>query len=236
MINLGDIAAGQSVKCSFMVQFKNDAADSTYINHATIRSASHESVYVKAPEVMILHGGGDGSSFTNIHYQLFNGFGDGYGNPRNQWRPTTDMRLDHMCLVGYRLMTDYYRRSLGNGTFTVPDDVTDREAQYFISHGIISAAEYSDGAATQAQIYRILNYAIGANLYSTSGAAMSRASVASLICDLTGRDKNPDTNGLPIAYYIDKGSYGNLIDEVSNGHDYTVDSRGNEKWISILTD
>jgi len=131
-------------------------------------------------------------------------------------------------------MTDFYRGSLGNGTFTVPDEITDREVQYFISQGIISAAEYTEGAATQAQIYRILNFATGANLYSNSGSAMSRASVASLICDLTGRDKAPNTNGLAIGFYSDKGGYANLIDEVSNSHDYTMDSRGKETWVTIL--
>ena len=236
VVNLGDIAAGQSVTCNFSVQFKNDAANSTYTNHATIKSTNRDSVYVKAPEVSVINGSGESPFTTDIHYRLFSGFGDGYGNPRHQWRPTNDMQLNHMCLVAYRLMTDYYRSTLGNGTFTVPDNVTDRECQYFISHGIISAAEYSEGAATQAQIYRILNFAIGANLYSNSASAMSRASVATLICDLTGRDKAPNTNGLPLLYFMDKGSYSNLIDEVSNSHDYTMDSRGKETWISILAD
>ena len=235
VVNLGDIAAGQSVKCDFSVQFKNDAANSSYTNHATIRSTNKDSVYVKAPEVTVVNGGNNPFT-TDIHYRLFSGFGDGYGNPRHQWRPVNDMQLNHMCLMAYRLMTDYYRNSLGNGTFTVPDTVTDRECRYFISHGIISAAEYTEGAATQAQIYRILNYAIGANLYSNSTASMSRASVASLVCDLTGRDKSPNTNGLTVAYFMDKGSYSNLIDEVSNSHDYTMDSRGKETWFSILID
>ena len=235
VINLGDIAAGQTVKCDFSIQFKNDAVNTTFTNHATIRSTSRDSVYVKAPEVMIM-GGGDYTSSTDIHYRLFAGFGFGDGTPRHEWRPTNNMQLNHMCIVGYRLMTDYYRSSLGNGTFTVPDSVTDRECQYFISQGVISAAEYTDGAATQSQIYRILNFAIGANLYSNSTSNMTRASVASLICDLTGRNKNPNTNGLPIAFYSDKGSFANLIDEVSNSHDYTIDSRGVETWISILND
>ena len=234
VVNLGDIAAGQSVKCQFSVQFKNDAANSAYTNHATIRSVNQANVYVKAPEVTIMSGGE--SSITDIHYKLFAGFGFGDGSPRYEWRPANDMQLNHMMIVGYRLMTDFYRGSLGNGTFTVPDDITDRESQFFISHGVITAAEYTEGAATLSQIYRILNFAIGANLHSTSAAPMSRASVAALICDLTGRDKNPNTNGLPVAYFSDKGSYANLIDEVSNSHDYTMDSRGNETWTAILND
>ena len=237
VVNLGDIAAGQSVKCEFMVQFKNDAANSTYTIHATIKSNNQASVYVKAPEVLIMGGGGNNSAFTDLHYQIFAGFGYGDGAPRHEWRPTTNMMLNHMCIVGYRLMTDYYRSSLGNGTFTVPDDITDREVQFFVSQGIISAADCTYGSeATQSQIYSILNFAIGANLYSSSSTTMTRASVASLICDLTVRDKSPNTNGLPVAFYSDKGSFANLIDEVSNSHDYTMDSRGKETWISILND
>ena len=234
VINLGDIETGKTVAVHFTVQFKNDAANSTYTNHATIVSTSHDNVYVKAPEVYIAGGGGTGdtpNSYTEIHYKLF------IGNDDGEWKPNADMRLDHMCLLGYRLMTDYYRSTLGNGSVTVPDSVKDREAQFFISHGIISAAEYeTNTAATQSQIYRILNYAVGAGLSSNGTSTMSRASVASLICDLTGRDKTPNTNGLAVAYFPDKGSYAGLIDEVSNSHDYTLDSSGNETWISILKD
>lgn len=74
VINFGDIAAGQSVKCDFMVQFKNDAANSTYTNHATLKSTNKDSVYVKAPEVVII-GGGDSTYFSDIHYKLFVGYG-----------------------------------------------------------------------------------------------------------------------------------------------------------------
>ncbi|MCD7947392.1 MAG: DUF11 domain-containing protein [Oscillospiraceae bacterium] len=232
VINLGDIDAGKEVKVSFTVQFKNDAANSSYTNHATIKSTSHDSVYVKAPEVVIMAGGGkEFDAYTEVHYKLFIGFPDG------EWKPSENISLNNMCILGYRLMTDYYRSTLGNGTITVPDGITDREVQFFISHGIISASEYSNGTdATQSQIYRILNYAIGAGLSSNSSAGMSRTSVATLICELTGRDTNPNTNGLYVAYFPDKGSYVGLIDEVSNSHDYTLDSSGNETWISILND
>lgn len=48
-----------------------------------------------------------------------------------------------------------------NGTITVPAGITDREVQYFISHGIISAAEYNaDVDATESMIYRILNASV----------------------------------------------------------------------------
>ena len=237
VINLGDIAAGQSVKCDFTVQFKNDAENSSYVNHATIKSTKETSVYIKAPEVVIMGGGKGSYSYTNIHYRLFNGYADDDGNPLYLWQPEDDLLMKELCYIGYRLMTDYYRRSIGNGTISVPDDISIREAQYFISHGIISAAEFQPGEkATQSQIYRVLNFAIRANLPSGSAATMSRASVASLVCDLTSRDKTPNTNGLPVAFFSDKGQYAALIDEVSNSHDYTVDSLENEIWISILKD
>jgi uncharacterized repeat protein (TIGR01451 family) len=238
VVNLGDIAAGQSVKSDFAVQFKNDAANSTYVNQATIKSTNKTNVYVKAPEIVIMSGGIGTHSYTDIHYRLFNGYADPENNnPLYLWKPEDSLLMKEICYIGYRLMTDYYRSSIGNGIFTVPDDVSIREAQYFISHGIISAAEFTPGEkATQAQIYRVLNFAIGANLSSGSAANMSRVSVASLICDLTNRDKKPNTNGLPLAYFSDKGPYAALIDEVSNSHDFTVDSIGKENWISILND
>jgi uncharacterized repeat protein (TIGR01451 family) len=242
VVNLGDIAAGKTVKCEFTVQFKNDAVNSTYTNHSTIRSINKDSVYVKSPEVVIMGGGGSsdevgGANYSEIHYRLFIGYADETGASLYQWMPNDNVWLDHICIIGYRMMTDYYRSSLGNGTVTVPNNITGREAQFFISNGIISASEYEwDVIATQSQIYRILNYAIGAKLSSNSAVPMSRTSVASLICDLTGRDKNPNTNGLPVTYFSDKGLNAGLIDEVSNSHDYTMDSNGKETWVSILND
>lgn len=235
VITLGDIEPGQSVKLDFMVQFKNDAANSTYTNHATIKSTNNASVFVKAPEVVIMAGGGNKEfdAYTEIHYKLFVGYDEG------DWQPNTSMRLDHACILAYRLMTDYYRSTLGNGAITPPDNIKDREVQFFVSHGIVSAGEFVDGGntiATQAQIYRLLNYALGTSLLSSSSAPMSRASIAALVCDLTGRDTSPNTNGLTVAYFPDKGTYAALIDEVSNSHDYTLDSYGNETWISILND
>lgn len=187
-------------------------------------------------------GGGDGgkdaiTGYTDIHYRLFIGYADATGASLYQWMPDDNVWLDHICIIGYRLMTDYYRNSRGNGTITVPNNITGREAQFFISNGIISASEYEWNAiATQSQIYRILNFAIGAKLSSNSASPMSRTSVASLICDLTGRDKNPNTNGLPVAYFSDKGLNAGLIDEVINSHDYTLNDNGKETWISILND
>ena len=238
--NLGDIAPGQEVICKFTVQFKNDAAGQTYTNTATLKGTNMENVYVKAPEVLILEGSNNGLpplTHSSIHYRLFAGYGDAQGNPLFLWKPDTNISMSHMCIVGYRLMTDYYRDAKGNGTITVPAGVTDREAQYFISHGIITAAEYNASAdATESMIYRILNAATRSNLSSNSNNGMKRASVAKLICEVTERDMTPNTNGLTVSYFSDKGAQAALIDEVSNSHDYTLDSAGNEAWQSILSD
>ena len=239
VFNLGDIPAGKEVICSFNVQFKNDAAGQVYVNNATLKGTNMENVYVKAPEVLILESQNpyDPHTNSNIHYRLFAGYGDAQGNPLFLWKPDTNITMSHMCIVGYRMMTDYYRNSQGNGTITVPAGITDREAQYFISHGIISAAEYNAGAdATESMIYRILNETVGSNLSSNSNARMKRASVAKLICEKTDRDMTPNTIGLTLSFFSDKGAYTALIDEVSNSHDYTLDSAGNETWQSILSD
>lgn len=236
--NLGDIAPGQAIICSFMVQMKNDAAGQTYTNNATLKGTDGRNVFVKAPEILILSGDDGGTlPYSSIHYKLFAGYGDTNGNPLFLWKPDTNISMNHMCMIGYRLMTDYYRESRGNGTITVPNGITDREVQYFISHGIISPTEYSGGAdATESMIYRILNASIGSKLSSNSTTGMKRVNVAKLICELTNRDMTPNTNGLTLAYFSDKGTHTALIDEVSNSHDYTIDSAGNETWQSILAD
>ena len=219
------------------MQFKNDAANQTYTNNAVIKGTDGQNVYVKAPEISIVGGGSgkDPDTSTDIHYKLFAGHGDHLGNPLYLWGPTDNIKINHMAIVGYRLMTDDYRNTVGNGTITVPSGVTQREVQYFISHGIISAAEYTSGAdATESQIYRILDFTIGAGLSSNSTDSMKRKDLAELICSLTKRDTTPNTNGLPLAYFTDKGAYASLIDEVSNSHDYSLDSSGNETWQSIL--
>lgn len=232
---LGDIEPGKEVVCKFSVQIKNDAAGHTYINHATIKSSNGKTVYVKAPEVVII--ASDDILPTDNHYKLFVGHGDNLGNPLFIWDPDGDIQIDHMFILGYRLMTDDYRKAAGNGTITVPSGVTSREAQYFISHGVISANEYTSGAvATQSQVYRILNATTGANLSSNSTAGVKRIDVANLVCDFTKRDKTPNTNGLPLAFFSDKGTHAGLIDEVSNSHEYTKDSSGNETWTKILQD
>ena len=54
------------------------------------------------------------------------------------------------------------------------------------------------------------------------------------LCDFTGRDTNPNRNGLINRTFTDVGSYAQLVAEVSNSHEYTKDSHGRETWIKLL--
>lgn len=229
---------GQEVVCQFSVKTMNDAAGMTYINNAALKGTDGKNVFVKSPEITILSGD-DGNNpflpYSSIHYALFSGHGDSQGNPLHLWEPDGNIKLEHMCIASYRLMTDNFKNELGNGTHTVPDSVTNRGARFFLSHGVITASEYTAGApATQSQIYRILSFATKANLTSNSSNPMKRIDVASLICDLTKRDKSSNSNGLVYMYFTDKGQHASIIDEVSNSHKYTLDSAGHETWQSVF--
>ena len=63
---------------------------------------------------------------------------------------------------------------------------------------------------------------------------IKRMSPAEELCDIFGRDKNPDTNGLPVRQYTDLQGLSvkqlGIINEVSNWHTYTMDSEGHETW------
>ena len=63
----------------------------------------------------------------------------------------------------------------------------------------------------------------------------SRLQWAEELCDIFDRDKDPDTNGLPLRQYTDVGGLSakqmGIINEVSNWHTYTLDSEGEEHWI-----
>ena len=73
--------------------------------------------------------------------------------------------------------------------------------------------------------------------YSTTDKSIltSRLQWAEELCDIFDRDKNPDTNGLPLRQYTDVSGLSakqmGIINEVSNWHTYTLDSDGEEHWI-----
>lgn len=240
VIYLGDVAPQQEVICDFSVRMKSDAAGSVYVNNAVIKGTDGKTVYVKSPEISILGGesGGGTITATELHYRIFAGIADYTGTPLYLWKPNDPIDIAHMCIAGYRMMTDYYRGTLGYGNIPVPPEIRTREVQFMISHGVITADEYQGSTpATQSQITRILNFSIGADLKDLgSTATMKRHEVARLICEVTNRDMKPNKSGFPVSYFTDKGAFVDLIDEVSNTHDYTIDSRGKETWVSVVND
>ncbi len=240
VLNLGDIQPGGSAEAQFRVEFKTDASGKAFTNYATLKSPSHKDVGLTAPEVSVLE---DVTvPFTDIHYRLFYGYGDSQGNPTFKWRPEEPITLRQVCQLAVRIMTDDYRKSLGYGTKAVPEGVTTKDARFLISLGMVSTAEYSsesDGRkpATQAQTYRILSAAFQRDLTSyivSAEGEVSRIKVAMDLCEITSRDTNPDRSGLEGAFFTDVSSYAALVAEVSNGHEYTKDSRGRETWIRLI--
>jgi uncharacterized repeat protein (TIGR01451 family)/fimbrial isopeptide formation D2 family protein len=244
VMNVGDIAPGSQAVVEFSVQFKNDAANSTYINFASIQSTSHDPVPVKSPEISVSGGGGNDEhdALTDFHYQIFQGESDdATGQPALIFAPNRNIYLKEICYIGYRIMTDNYVKSIGMGTHAVPDTIKDRETQFFISHGIIPAsafdvAGYNFTIATQAQIYAVLQFAAGkapTGVSQNGTGYMSRIAIARIVCELLDRDQTPDTNGLPTNPLVDKGSNVLLIDEVSNEHTFTLDSSGeHDTWVT----
>lgn len=85
--------------------------------------------------------------------------------------------------------------------------------------------------ATSDQLNTLVKYITGTNA-GLSGN-VSRLTFAKLICQLTGRDTDPDTSGYSghIQYFVDSGSSSGLITEVSHEHDFILDTDGNEYWI-----
>ena len=81
------------------------------------------------------------------------------------------------------------------------------------------------------QLNTLVKYITGTNA-GLSGD-VSRLNFAKLICQLTGRDTDPDTSAYSghIQYFTDSGSSEDLITEVSHEHDYVLDTDGNEYWI-----
>ena len=84
--------------------------------------------------------------------------------------------------------------------------------------------------ATSDQLNTLVKYITGTNA-GLSGN-VSRLNFAKLICQLTGRDTDPDTSAYSghIQYFVDSGSSVGLITEVSHEHDYVLDTDGNEYW------
>lgn len=245
-LELGDIASGQSHTIVLTVQFKADAGGTTYVNYAT-GEGDNGNATGKSPEVEIISSVVD--LITDIHYQLYNGYDE------NMWRPADRISLQEVCIVAYRLISDGGNTWLDRGTVTVPDYEFSipEEAKYFVSIGVLPASVFDTTKMTEDVDYEI-NYEVSENgylrIWATSeqlntlvkyitgtnaglSGDVSRLNFAKLICQLTGRDTDPDTSAYSghIQYFTDSGSSEDLITEVSHEHDYVLDADGNEYWI-----
>lgn len=245
-LELGDIASGQSHTIVLTVQFKADAGGKTYVNYAT-GEGDNGNATGKSPKIEIVSMVDD--PITDIHYQLYNGYDE------NMWRPADRISLQEACIVAYRLISDGGNTWLDRGTVTVPDYEFSipEEAKYFVSIGVLPASVFDTTKMTEDVDYEI-NYEVSGKgylrIWATSeqlntlvryitgtnaglSGDVSRLNFAKLICQLTGRDTDPDTSAYSghIQYFTDSGSSAGLITEVSHEHDYMMDADGNEYWI-----
>ena len=245
-LELGDIAPSEFHEIKLTVQFKNDSGGKTYVNYAT-GEGDNGNATGKSPEIEIVSVVDE--PVTSIHYQLYAGYADGL------WRPGDRISLQEACTVAYRLIANGGNTWLERGTTTVPDYefTIPEEGKYFVSIGVLPASVFDTTRMTEDVDYEI-NYEISKNgyvrIWATSeqlntlvkyitgvnaglSGDVSRLTFAKVICQLTGRDTDPDTSGYSgnIQSFPDSGSSANLVTEVSHEHDYMLDTDGNEYWI-----
>jgi len=243
-LELGDIAPNESRVIKLVVEFKNDAGGKTYVNLATGTGDNGHAVG-ESPEIEVIAPTYDPS--TDIHYQLFNGYGDGL------WRPNDRVSLQEACTVAYRLIANGGNTWLPRGTTTVPkyEYSIPEEAKYFVSIGVLPASAFDTTRMTNGVEYEI-NMDISKNgylrIWATSGQLntlvsyvtkanaglsgdVSRLTFAKVICQLTGRDTSPDVSGYSgnLRTWADAPS--SIVTEVSHQHDFIMDSDHNEYWI-----
>ena len=245
-LELGDIAPRQSHTVTLTVQFKADAGGKTYVNYAT-GEGDNGNTTGKSPEIEIISPVDD--PITDIHYQLFTGYTDG------KWRPGDRISLQEACTVVYRLISSGGNTWLDRGTVTVPDYEYNipEEAKYFVSIGVLPADAFDTTQMVEDEEYEInyeitksgylriwasadqlnalVKYATGSN--AGLGGDVSRLTFAQLVCQITGRDTDPDTSGYSgnIHSFPDvSGSAESIVTEVSHEHDFILDTDGNEYW------
>lgn len=244
-LELGDIAPGESHVIKIMVEFKNDAGGKTYVNLAT-GTGDNGHAMGESPEIEVIASTYDRIT-TDIHYQLFNGYGDGL------WRPNDRVSLQEACTVVYRLIANGGNTWLPRGTTTVPKYKYDipEEAKYFVSIGVLPASAFDTTRMDEGDDYEI-NYTISKNGYLRIWAAsgqlnslvayatkaniglsgdVSRLTFAKAICQITGRDTSSDVSGYSgnLRTWADASS--SVVTEVSHEHDFIMDSDRNEYWI-----
>ena len=258
-IELGDIAAGKSKEVRFTVQFKNDAGGKTFMNMATCTGMlDGEKAFDQdeAPVVQIVDDGGP----TEVHYAIFHGTANGDGTPSGKWDPNRNVYLYELATTAYRIMTNDYQNRLQSGTGYVPDYISKNYAAdvgYIVGAGILYGNEFlpSSGMvegedytvfgpaedpvynvyATKDQVGRVLQALFGSDYGVQGSGYMSRLELATVYCAVQGRDTSPDYQtaaaaGMKIQTFTDARNNGTVI-EVSNGHDYMIDSYGNETWV-----
>ncbi len=245
-LELGDIEPGQSHKIALTVRFKNDAGGKIYVNYATGKG-DNGTTTGKSPEIEIISPVDD--PITDIHYELFSGYTDG------KWRPGDRISLQEACTVIYRLLSNGGNTWLDRGTVTVPDYEYNipEEAKYFVSIGVLPADAFDTTQMVEDEEYEInyeitksgylriwasadqlnalVKYATGSN--AGLGGDVSRLTFAQLVCQITGRDTDPDTSGYGgnIHSFPDvSGSAESIVTEVSHEHDFILDTDGNEYW------
>ena len=99
-LELGDIAPNEKRVVKITVEFKTDAGGKTYTNLAAA-TGDNGSASGRSPEIEVVSSGSSGTPvLTDIHYQLFNGYGDGL------WRPNDRVSLQEACTVVYRLIAN----------------------------------------------------------------------------------------------------------------------------------
>ena len=253
-IELGDIQYNKEVEVRFDVSFKNDAGGKKYENVATATGTINgQKVWAsgKAPIVQIVD---TNSVITDSHYAIF------FGNERQMWLPGKNISMVELATVAYRIMTNDGKLSLQNsGIGYVSDYLQERnyaEVIPIVRAGILSSDEFVPSVgmtipndytqtgdadnptysvwATRDQIGRVFKALFGSD-YGVSGSGkMSRLDFARAICNIQGRDTNPNYQdavaaGMTLARFAD-GDFPVVV-EVSNSHDYVKDSSGHETWV-----
>ncbi len=246
-LELGDIGPNEKRVVKITVEFKTDAGGKTYTN-LVAATGDNGSVSGRSPEIEVVSSGSSGTPvLTDIHYQLFNGYGDGL------WRPNDRVSLQEACTVVYRLIANGGNTWLPRGTITVPKYQYDipEEAKYFVSIGVLPASAFDTTRMDEGDDYEI-NYTISKNgylrIWATSGQLnslvayatktniglsgdVSRLTFAKAICQITGRDTSPDVSGYSGSYRTWADALSSIVTEVSHEHDFIMDSDRNEYWI-----
>ena len=157
-------------------------------------------------------------------------------------------------------MTNDYQNRLQGGAGYVPDFISDNYASdvsYIVGAGILYANEFQPSSgmvegkdytvfgpaeapvynvyATKDQVGRVLQALFGSDYGVRGSGYMTRLELANVYCAVQGRDMDPDYSaaalaGMKIAVFSDCVNI-SVVYEVSNAHDYMIDSYGHETWV-----